>query len=85
MTVFTSGARKWLFYSTLIAALSSIVMGIVAIEYANYAISQNQQQWCEIVTTLDNSYRKNPPTAPVQQHLAVEFARLRAQFGCKKG
>jgi hypothetical protein len=80
----TSTARKWLLYSILMTALSSITMGVVSIEYANHAIAQNQRQWCEIVTTLNDIYQQNPPTTPTGQHLAHEFARLRISFGCDR-
>jgi len=90
------GTRRWVFYSILTAALSSIVMGVVAIQYANYAIHQSQlqsnktiietqQQWCEIIITFDNGYRNTPPTTPTGKLLAEEFARLRREFQCQKG
>jgi hypothetical protein len=85
VTVFTSGTRKWLLYSTLITALTSIVMGIVAMQYANYAVRKSTQQWCDVVTTLDDAYKQTPPTSPAGQRLAQEMARLRIKFECKKG
>lgn len=83
MTIHTAGNRRWLFYTMLIAALSSIVMGVISIEYANYATRKNRQQWCEVVSTLDDGYKANPPQSPTGKHLANEFARLRLEFQCK--
>lgn len=95
MTI-TPGARRWLIYSLLCATLSSIAMGVIAIQYANYAIRQSQaqsnrtiletsQKWCEIIITFDDGYRRTPPTTPTGQLLANEFARLRRDFQCKEG
>jgi hypothetical protein len=77
-------AKKWLLYSLLTAALSSLAMGIVSIEYSNYAIRKNQQQWCDVVVTLDDAYKRTPPQTPAGQRLAEEMARLRSDFNCKK-
>jgi len=92
----TAGTRRFLVYTVLTAALSSIVMGVIAIQYANYAIRQSQaqsnktiietqQQWCEIIITFDNGYRNSPPTTPTGKLLAEEFSRLRREFQCKEG
>lgn len=97
MTVFLRNGttRKWVLYSVLTAALSSIAMGIVAIEYANYvnarsqeaaalALDESQRKWCEIVRTLDDAYKATPPQTPAGKHLAEEFARLRIDFHCDR-
>lgn len=97
MTVFlkTGTTRKWVLYSVLTAALSSIAMGVVSIEYANYvnaksqeratkALEESQRKWCEIVRTLDDAYRATPPQTPAGKHLAEEFARLRLDFHCDR-
>lgn len=81
----TTHTRKWVLYPVLAAALSSLVMGGVAIEYANYVATRNQRQWCEIVVTLDDANKTNPPTDPISRHLAEEFSRIRNDFGCRKG
>lgn len=94
MTTMTT-ARKWVLYPVLAAALSSLLMGGVAIEYANYvnaksqeraahALSESQQKWCEIVRTLDDAYKTTPPQTPAGKHLAEEFARLRVDFQCDR-
>lgn len=81
MTI-TPSARRWLIYSLLCATLSSLIMGVLAIEYANYSVRKSQQQWCEVVGTLDGAYKENPPQTPTGKHLAEEFARLNDQFNC---
>ena len=83
------GARRWLVYMLLMTALSSLMMGVIAIEYSNYVVRKNNQQWCEIVKTLDNGYNAPRPTpsptqsqSPAGKHLAEEFHRLRTDFKC---
>lgn len=80
----TPYTRRWLIYSVLVTALTSIIMGGAAIQYSNYAVRKSQQQWCKVVATLNEAYKKTPPQTPAGKQLAEEFSRLATQFKCEE-
>jgi hypothetical protein len=71
-------------YALLIAFVSSLVMGVVAVQYANHVDRQSNQQWCEIVVTLDETYDKQPPQSESGKVIAREMKRMRHDFDCKE-
>jgi hypothetical protein len=57
----------------------------VNIIYTTLSVNQSNQNWCEIVTSLDDAYQLHPP--PATNVAAVTFAgqmhRLRFKLKCK--
>lgn len=70
-------------YLMAIIYVSMIGMTIACLVYTNHVAQKSGQQWCEIVTTLDDAYKQVPPTTPVGVKLATEMHRLRAGLHCK--
>jgi hypothetical protein len=62
----------------------------VSIVYANHVgrtaderATQNLQQMCGIVSTLDDTYRAQPPTTPTGIRVAEQMHNLRISLKCK--
>lgn len=83
--------RVW--YALVMVFVSCIAMVTASISYTNYATrqaekradavaQQNIRNFCEVVSTLDDAYRAQPPTTPTGQHLAEEMHLLRMSLGC---
>ena len=72
-------------YSAFIALACAIILGISSYQYSNYVDRKNKQQWCVVVTTMDDAYKANPPQSVAGKRLAEEFHRMRNDFGCPKG
>jgi hypothetical protein len=43
---------------------------------------ETNAKWCKIVTTLDDEYRKTPPTTPTGVNIAEAMRDLRVSLGC---
>lgn len=72
--------KSW--YAVVVACVSSLAMGVIAIQYAEYVDRKSNQQWCEVVVTLDNAYTQTPPQTEAGQNLARAMKRMRHDFGC---
>lgn len=79
----TNGARTKSWYAVAVACVSSLAMGVVAIQYAEYVDRKSNHQWCEVVVTLDNAYDQNPPQTEAGKSLAREMERMRHDFDCE--
>lgn len=75
-------AKVW--YAVAVACISSLTMGAVAIQYADHVDRKSNQQWCQVVVTLDDAYTQNPPQTTAGQRLAREMKRMRHDFDCDK-
>lgn len=91
MTVERPGAVSLRRFTYALCALgvASILIGIIAIMYANHVGDQaynrsqtNLRQLCSIVVTLDDTYRQTPPTSELGRKIAAEFDALRVHLGC---
>ena len=76
-------------YALCTLGLASILIGVLAITYANHVADQSYQrsqmnlrQLCSIVVTLDDTYRQSPSTTTLGRKIAAEFAALRIHLGC---
>jgi len=78
----TSTVNKSVWYVLAVAFLSSIIMGVVAIQYTNYVDRSSNQQWCDLVNVLDDAYRTSPPQTPIGKQLAATMAELKKRFEC---
>lgn len=52
--------------------------------YANRVARESNRQWCDIVVTMDDSYRQTPPQTPAGRKFADAIAKLRNDFGCPR-
>mgnify|MGYP001601771065 CR=1 FL=1 len=71
-------------YGALIALASAIIIGIGSYQYSNYVDRKNKQQWCVVVSVMDDAYKANPPQSSAGKKLAEEFHRMRTDFNCPK-
>jgi hypothetical protein len=76
--------RQQITYGGYIALVCAILMGAGSYQYSNYVDRKNKQQWCEVVSTLDDAYKANPPQTTTGKRLASEFSRMRIDFRCPK-
>lgn len=69
-----------------LAIVSVLVAMFVAVGlsvgYTAYSRKQDDRQWCALVSTLDDTYRQQPPTTDLGRQIAAEMHRLRQRFGC---
>lgn len=83
--------RLW--YAITALVISCFVIAFVSVQYANWTREQtieemrsqqerSDQRWCELLRTLDDGYKAQPPGSPTGQKIAADIARLRQQFGC---
>ena len=75
------GRPKFL-YAVLLVLVMSIVLYSTTIWYANYEARQSQRAWCSLISTLDDTYRQQPPTTPTGLQVAAEVHALRLRLGC---
>lgn len=76
--VITKGAL----YGLIIAYVSVFVVAFVAIQYSNYVDRKSNQRWCSIITTLDDTYKQQPPSTVLGKKLAKDMHELRSEFEC---
>ncbi|MFY1658584.1 hypothetical protein [Micromonospora sp. WMMD1274] len=69
----------------VLCLVASMASGGAAILYTNASARQSEQQWCEVLTTLDDIYREIPPRTPQERKLAAAIHQQRAGFGCPPG
>lgn len=87
MTQHTTTTRiarsQW--WALIVLFLSVLGVAVNSVVYANNVSRRSNQQWCAIIVTLDDAYRRTPPTSAAGQDLAREMARLRREFHCQEG
>lgn len=69
-------------YAGLLALVLTVVLFITTIWYANHVARESNRNWCALISTLDDTYRQQPPTSPTGQQVAAEFHALRLRLGC---
>jgi hypothetical protein len=74
--------RAKLVWLLLAVVLSNVVIGTVGITLTLGANARSDRQWCDLLGTLDDAYRLNPPVTDTGQDIARKTAALRARFGC---
>ncbi len=75
------GNRSWL-YSIVVLFLVSLSLAFGNFVYTNHVDNSSNQQWCSLVSTLDDAYKQNPPQTATGQKVALEIYNLRVNFGC---
>ncbi len=58
---------------------SSILMTMGSVYYTN----RTQEQWCDLLTTLDRAYQSTPPQTPTGQEVASQVHILTGRVSCK--
>lgn len=77
--------QRWrLIYPLVIVFVCMFAAVGVSITYTHNAVRNDEQNWCEVVVSLDNEYQVHPP--PADNAAAVTFAanmhRLRQKLHC---
>lgn len=72
----------WLGYAGLLALVLSVVLFVTTIWYANHVARESDRNWCSLISTLDDTYRQQPPRSPTGRQVADEVHALRIRFGC---
>lgn len=68
---------------TMITALASAVfVSVAGVIYTGISTANNNQQWCELLITLDSAYSSSPPQTELGKKVAESINRLRENFGC---
>lgn len=75
--------RAW--QTLMVGFVCAILAAGSSMAYTNRAAKQSNQQWCDVIITLDDAYRAVPNKTPTIQRLAQQFAQLRTRFACPDG
>lgn len=69
--------------------VSVLLLGVSGVAYTNYALRQtdatereNDRRWCALLSTLDTSYKANPPQTETGRAVAKGIHDLRTALGC---
>lgn len=78
---------RWYFLATVV--VSVLLVAGAGIWYTNYAIKQQERtereqdrRWCALLTQIDNSYQRTPPTTETGKVFAQTLHQLRVELGC---
>lgn len=75
--------RRSLAYKLGIIVFSFAILVVVSIFYTNLVQHQSERKWCDLMVTLDDSYRPNYDKLTVPgKTVADQIHRLRGEFGC---
>lgn len=74
-------------YPLVAILMSCILMSVGAVWYSNQAaedsIRQSERKWCELVNTLDASWKAKPPPTESGKNVANNIRALRSELGCE--
>jgi hypothetical protein len=71
---------RW--YQLLILAIIQVVLTGMAVGVSITIDRRSNHAWCEIVVTLDDTNKAQPPTDDRGRRFADEMSRLRRKLGC---
>jgi hypothetical protein len=66
----------------IVSFLFALVATISSMVYANAVARHSVQNLCDLVVTLDDTYRATPPQTPTGRHLAHQMSDLRSRLDC---
>lgn len=76
-------------YTAAIVIAMLVALGVFNFLYINGAVArqdrverENDQRWCQLLTTLDDAYRAAPPQSETGRRLAADIHQLRQELGC---
>lgn len=73
---------KFVLYALLLSFLSAIIVTAGGILYTGYVDSQSNKRWCSLITLIDDTNIKTPPTTEIGKQYAIEIRKIRNEFGC---
>jgi hypothetical protein len=73
----------WYWWAAMIA--SSLLAALGAVGVALHTQAESERKWCSVVGTLDDSYRRQPPTTPTGMSVAKSIHDLRRELHCPAG
>lgn len=68
-------------------ALAGVLVTMLALAganlvYTNWVDRSSNRKWCELISTLDDSYKAARPQTAAGQKVAADIAKLRVDLGC---
>ena len=85
---FIKGQRQPWWYAVTAVVVSCLLVSVVGVTYTkkttDHAVHKSEQNWCDIIRTLDDAYRQTPPQTEAGKNLAKQMHELRIRFECDK-
>ena len=76
--------ERWRWVYPLVAVFVSMFVAVgLNIAYTSYKVHQDEQNWCEVVVSVDDGYQKTPPVTDAGRAFASSMHRLRERLNCK--
>jgi hypothetical protein len=83
--------KRRFIYLIILSLITSILSPLGTIVYANYIDTEREktereqdQNWCELITSLDDRYRKLPEDATAEAiDLGMKISHLRTKLNCQ--
>lgn len=80
------GERQPWWYSLFAICVSVAIVAGGGVWYVkkttDKAVHDSQRNWCEVVSTLDQTYSQTPPQTESGRKVAIEIHKLRIKFDC---
>lgn len=70
-------------YGAAVIFASILILAGGSVQYTAYRAHRDDQRWCAVITSVDDTYREAPPTTDAGRLQAANFHRLRIDLGCK--
>ena len=74
--------NRSLVWTLLAALLSAVAVSVSGVVYTGITTNNNNQKWCELLTTLDGAYKSLPPATELGRKVAESIHKLRNNFEC---
>ena len=68
--------RRLIAYTIALGVFATLAAVGVNITYTKQSVVKSNQQWCELLTTLDEAYSQTPPQSETGRKVADEIHRL---------
>lgn len=69
-------------WAMLISFISALVVSVSTVIWVGISNEDNNQQWCELLTTLDIAYSSTPPQSELGKKVAASIDKLSKNFNC---
>lgn len=79
------GPSQPIWYGLLACLVSMVAIASATVVISDRTARESEQKWCRVLTVMTDSWKAAPPPSESGRRLAVEIARLRAEFGCPTG
>lgn len=74
--------NRYLIWTMITALISAVAVSVGGVVYTGISTVNNNRQWCELLTTLDEAYSSIPPQSELGQKVARSIHKLKTNFGC---